>query len=384
MIFNISVFLLSLFFALIAYVTFTKIPLLKSAIKGKIDNYKYRISIIIPARNEENNLKKLLASIRQQTMSAYEVIVVDDHSEDRTAATAFSFGAKVIKAPELPKNWLGKSWACWLGALKAEGNLLIFLDADVFLEKDALLRLVEIYEEKRGLISVQPFHFMEKNEEKLSAFFNLILSLNLSLSFLAKKILKPAGAYGPCLVCHRQDYFNVGGHQAVRDKILEDIALGRRFQEKGLSVHLYGGMDSLSFRMYPQGFWQLVEGWTKNFALGALSSNPLSLIFCLGYVTFCLSAPLNLIKGLIAPQRSMVIMNLIIYFIYAGQINFALSRLGNFGSFPALFYPVFLIFFILIFFRSLFYTYCLRNVTWKGRKINLAKRESKIKDFLLF
>lgn len=354
-------------------------PALKPTRKEIINSSKYRLSIIIPARNEEKNLKKLLTSIQQQTISPYEVIVVNDHSEDETVANALSLGAKVIQAPDLPEGWIGKSWACWLGSLEAKGDLLVFLDADVFLEKEAIFRLMEAYEEKRGLISVQPYHFMEKKIEKLSAFFNLILSLNLSLAFVFKKLIKPGGAYGPCLLCHRQDYFSVGGHQAVYDEILEDIALGRRFLERGISVHLYGGKGCLSFQMYPQGLRQMVEGWTKNFALGAFSSSPFCLLFCFSWITFCLSIPLNLIKGLIAQHWSTTIVNFILYFLYTCQIHLALNRLGNFGSIPALFYPFFLIFFIAIFLRSLFYTYGLRYVTWKGRKIRLGKSKNKNK-----
>lgn len=377
--FNFSLFLISIIWALTAFFALAKMPLLKLAKRGKPNDFKYHLSIIIPARNEENNLKKLLISIRKQSFWANEVIVVDDHSSDGTIPMALSLGAKVVQAPELPEGWIGKSWACWVGALEAKGDILIFLDADVFLEKEAIFSLIKTYEEKKGLISVQPYHFMEKKEEKLSAFFNLILSLNLSLPFLFKRMTKPRGAYGPCLLCHRRDYFSVGGHQAVRDKILEDIALGRRFQEKGISVHLYGGKGTLSFRMYPQGLRQLVEGWTKNFALGAFSSNPCSLLFCIGWVTFCLSGPLNLIKGLMAQSWSTVISSFFLYLLYAGQIGLALNRLGNFGVIPALLYPFFLIFFILIFFRSLFYTYCLRYVTWKGRKISLIKSKNKTK-----
>lgn len=77
-------------------------------------------------------------------MSANEVVVVDDHSKDRTVPTAMSLGAKVIQAPDLPEGWIGKSCACWQGALEAKGDLFIFLNADVFLEKEAIFRLVEI------------------------------------------------------------------------------------------------------------------------------------------------------------------------------------------------------------------------------------------------
>ncbi|MCX7974394.1 MAG: glycosyltransferase family 2 protein [Candidatus Aminicenantes bacterium] len=355
-------------------------PALNEKKKQITNRSNYRLSIIIPARNEEDNLRRLLGSLQLQTVPVDEIIVVDDHSDDKTSQVALSHGAKVIQVPDLPEGWLGKSWACWHGALAAKGDLLIFLDADVFLEKEAILNLLFTYEEKRGLISVQPYHVMVRKDEKLSAFFNLLMTLNMNLPLLFKKVIKPLGAYGPCLVCHRQDYFAVGGHQAVRDKILEDIVLGRHFLERGIPVHLYRGQGTIFFRMYPYGLQQLIEGWTKNFASGAFSSNPLGLLICVGWVTFCLSTPLNMIKGFIAGQWLMVIISSILYFFYAAQIHWALNRLGNFNSAIAIFYPFFLVFFVAIFFRSLFYTYCLRQVTWKGRQIKLAAKKEQIKE----
>ena len=365
-------FWLSLIFGSLAFLALSRMPFLKEENRNS-RAVNYHLSIIIPARNEEKNLERLLNSIANQTVPIDEIIVADDHSEDRTGQIALNYGARVIPVPDLPEGWLGKSWACWHGALASKGDLLIFLDADVFLEKGAIEKLVNLYEKKKGLISVQPYHFMVRLDEKLSAFFNFILSLNMSLPLLFKKIIKPFGAYGPCLVCHRRDYFASGGHEAVRGEILEDMALGRRFLEKGMPVHLFGGKGTVFFRMYPRGFWQLIEGWTKNFASGAFSSNPFCLLICAGWVTFCLSAPLNIIKGFLTEQYQLVAISSILYLFFAAQICWGLNRLGNFGVDPGIFYPFYLLFFIAIFFLSLFQTYGLRQVRWKGRKIKLTK-----------
>jgi len=365
-------FWLPVIFGSLAFLALSRMPFLKEENQNSCD-FNYRLSIIIPARNEEENLGRLLNSINGQTIPVNEIIVVDDHSEDRTGQIALNHGARVIQVPDLPEGWLGKSWACWHGVLASKGDLLILLDADVFLEKGAMERLVNLYEKKKGLISVQPYHFMVRKDEKLSAFFNFILSLNMTLPLLFRKIIRPSGAYGPCLVCHRQDYLAAGGHEAVRGEILEDMALGRKFLEKGIPVHLYGGKGTIFFRMYPRGFCQLIEGWTKNFASGAFSSNPLCLLICAGWVTFCLSVPLNMIKGFLTQQYPLVIISFLLYLFFAAQIGWGLNRLGNFGVGPAIFYPLYLLFFIAIFFLSLFQTYVRRQVRWKGRKIKLTK-----------
>ena len=94
------------------------------------------LSIIIPARNEEQNLPVLLCSINAQTVKPPEVIVVDDGSTDRTAEVAREFGAAVIASKPLPDGWRGKTWACQQGAQAATGDLLLFLDADTWFAAD--------------------------------------------------------------------------------------------------------------------------------------------------------------------------------------------------------------------------------------------------------
>jgi hypothetical protein len=94
------------------------------------ETHRQRISIIIPARNEEHNLPNLLHSLRGQSTEVDEVIVVDDQSTDHTAMVARGWGAKVVDAGELPAGWMGKTRACWVGAGHSAGSLLVFLDAD--------------------------------------------------------------------------------------------------------------------------------------------------------------------------------------------------------------------------------------------------------------
>ena len=113
-----------------------------------------KISIIIPARNEESNLPKLLSSFKNQSILPYEVIVVDDNSEDGTKRVAAEFHTQVISSSVLPEGWLGKPWVCFQGALTAKGDLFIFLDADTFLEPDGLEKMVNMYMTDAGVISV--------------------------------------------------------------------------------------------------------------------------------------------------------------------------------------------------------------------------------------
>ncbi len=135
-----------------------------------------RLSVIIPARNEEHNLPILLESLGCAGLTRRggetEILVVDDESSDATREIAASYGCRVVVAGARPNDWVGKSWACWRGALAATKETLLFLDADTAFEPDGLLTLNELFSRNGGLVSVQPYHRTPTVVERLSALFN--------------------------------------------------------------------------------------------------------------------------------------------------------------------------------------------------------------------
>jgi len=147
------------------------VPVCKSA--SPHDSYP-AVSIIIPARNEEKNIKHLLQSLNEQTLRPDDIILVDDHSEDDTGRIAVTHGARVISSSELPSDWLGKPWACQQGANQAMGDVFIFLDADTWLEKQGLRRLMNTFLNQKGVLSVAPYHVTRSWFEQGSAFFNIM------------------------------------------------------------------------------------------------------------------------------------------------------------------------------------------------------------------
>ncbi len=214
---------------LAAATLFRKFPKLILDSDGK--RARPSVSVIIPARNEARILPLLMTDLRQQKELAFEILCVDDDSEDTTATVARDYGAKVIKASGKPKGWLGKAWACFIGAKAAQGDLLLFLDADVRLREDALGRLVQTQQTLGGTISVQPKHLAEKSYEQLSLIFNLVqIGANGAAMTKPPKI----GLYGPVILMERGDYWQVGGHEVVAGDIVEDVALGLKLKEAGL------------------------------------------------------------------------------------------------------------------------------------------------------
>ncbi len=329
------------------------------------------LSVIIPARNEAHNLPALLASLRDQRPAPAACIVVDDGSEDGTGDLARRFGStapfpvEVIRAAERPEGWTGKSWACWTGAEAAKSGLLLFLDADTRLAPTGIARLFAAWRERGGLLSVQPRHRMERLTERLSAFFNISVMAGLGAFSVAGSRVEPSGAFGPCLLCSRDAYCASGGHRGVRASIVEDIALARAFQAQGFAVDCRGGRGTIEFRMYPGGFGELLEGWTKNVASGAAGSKWWAVLLLVLWMSGALAAALT---AILSPPGGFLL-----YLAYALQIGLMLRRIGSFGIPAALFYPVPLLFFFLVFFRSLYLTKVRRRVVWKGRSIDLRK-----------
>ena len=325
-----------------------------------------KASVIIPARNEAHILARLLDSLREQTIKPHEVILVDDNSTDGTGTLAQAYGVRVIPLQgEPPEGWLGKTWACWQGYLEARGDLLVFLDADVVLRPGALEKLLGLQEKHSGLVSVQPYHRMEKGYENFSLVFNLVVAAAMGVFSAWGSRVKPMGAFGPCLVCRKEDYEKAGTHQGVKGKVLDDIELGKAFSREGIPVKVFLGGRTVSFRMYPQGFLSLVEGWSKNIASGAGRVGPATRALLFIWITGAMAA------GLVVAKGSGHILLLGFYFLYGLQVYGAARKIGNFNFLTFFLYPLYFLFFTLLFLVSLIRTWLFRSVSWKGRSIRL-------------
>jgi 4,4'-diaponeurosporenoate glycosyltransferase len=328
------------------------------------------VSVVIPARNEEANLGRLLESLKRQSPGPMEVIVVDDQSEDGTAAVARRHGCRVLQAADLPPGWAGKPWACWRGAHEARGDLLLFLDADTFLEEGGLERVRASVPEAGGLVTVQPYHRMERAYERLSAVFNIIVHAGSRAFTPLGERVRPMGAFGPCILCPREDYFEVGGHERVRGEILESIGLGRAFLEAGRRVLCFGGRGVLFFRMYGEGLRAMVEGFSKGFGSGAGAVSRVVLLMIVCWVFGSVSLTRHLVQSALLGEGVPLAVWAGLYLLYGLQLHWMLYRIGNFGLWPALLFPVPVIFFVLVFLLSLFKTIFLGKARWKGRTVD--------------
>jgi len=359
------VLLTALVLGLLGFVILWRIPLCDDAGGTPADH----LSIIIPARNEAHNLPALLGSIRAQSPQPGEVIVVDDGSTDGTAEVARSFGATVLSPPPLPEGWGGKTWACQQGAEAAAGSLLLFVDADTWFEAEGLDRILSTQARTGGVLSTGPYHVVRKAHEQLSAFFNVIMTAGIGSFTLPGLRLTKCGLFGQMLLMSRADYFAAGGHAAVKGRILENLWFAEQFREMGLPLHCRGGRGVFSFRMYPQGIREVVDGWTKGFAAGAGQTPfPLLMLIICWISGLCLAA-LHLPGALVERGEGVAVGWMLLYAALAAQVYFQFRRIGSFHWTAALFYPVFLIFYFMVFTRSLLRNLLGKSNTWKGRTL---------------
>ena len=335
------------------------------------------VSVIIPARNEEHTLPNLLNSLSGQLSSEDEVIVVDDHSEDRTKVVAEKSAAKVLESLPTPEGWLGKTWSCYQGARIASGEILVFLDADTVLERNGLKNIIETYFEKDGVLSIQPYHKMRNLYEQLSAFFNIIMMAGSGAFTALGSRIKPIGLFGQVVVMRRQYYLDSGGHDTVKGEILEDLAFGSELQKKGVEIHCLGGKSTVSLRMYPNGIRELINGWSKGFAMGAAKTSIPLLILIVAWISGSIGTTRSLIEVIFATSNVQIAICGSLYILYAAQIYWMLVRIGNFKFYTALFYPIPTAFFVVVFTYSFVRIFLVRSVKWKGREIDLKRKVNK-------
>jgi len=344
------------------------------------------VSLVVPARDEEQTLPALLRSVADQLPAVREVLVVDDASRDDTAGVARAGGARVLPAGSPPPGWTGKAWACHTGAAATTGDLLLFLDADTVLRPGALAGLLAAHATHGALVSVQPHHDVVRPYEQLSAYFNVVALMASAAFTRPDRALgdRVPMAFGPCLLTSRDDYLRAGGHESVRADILDDAALAAAYHRAGLPVRCAVGGDAVRMRSYPGGLGQLVAGWTKNIASGAADAAPSATAATVAWISahhaVTVGALLSLLVGVTGWGASLVVGSPLLwtvaYVAAALQLRWVLRRAGSFRWWAWALFPVPLLAFDLVFARSLALTVVRRSVSWRGRDVALAADRS--------
>jgi glycosyltransferase involved in cell wall biosynthesis len=227
------------------------------------------VSAIVPARNEEGSIAQTVESLASQPEIA-EIVVVNDQSTDGTAAILAELAMcipklKVLEAPELPAGWVGKNHAASLGAAAAPGDWLLFTDADtVHLHGSTRRALEDAAQNGAALVSYSPEQETGTAWERaVIPFIYCRLAEKFSYARVNRAELPDAAANGQYLLVRREAYEAVGGHRAVAENMLEDVALARRVKQAGYSLFFAPGQGIARTRMY-RSLRAMWEGWTKN------------------------------------------------------------------------------------------------------------------------
>jgi len=235
-----------------------------------------RVSVILPARNEASHIGACVRSVLSSTWPNLELIVVDDHSSDGTSnlardAAGGDVRMTLVSAPDLAAGWFGKQWACQSGAAHATGSLLLFIDADTRHSPDLVGRLVRARAERGAeLMSVagrQEMLTLWERAVQPCVFVLILLRYGGADSMERASNASDVVANGQCFMLSRAVYDAIGGHNAVRDFVAEDVMMAQTVWKSGKRVSLVRGLNQLSTRMY-NGLGELVKGWGKNVYAG--------------------------------------------------------------------------------------------------------------------
>jgi len=252
-----------------------------------VKNMNKKISVCIPARNEEKNIATLLETLIGQTHNDFEIRVLDDQSEDKTAEIVQKYEQKthgqiILHAGKpKPAGWLGKPWACMQLAEYAAGDILLFLDADTSLHKETLQRVSNSFNTfKLDMCTVWPRQKLGTIMENVVIpliYYTLVTLLPAIYVYrdpkwlpkVLKKQMRPAfaAANGQCIAISKEAYTLVGGHEAVKNNVVEDVGLAKIVKTRGLTLRMFNGVDSVSCRMY-RSAGEMFSGLRKNFLAG--------------------------------------------------------------------------------------------------------------------
>ena len=266
------------------------------------------LTVVIPAYNEAGNIGACLASVLngQRPCVDWEVLVVDDDSTDSTAELAVACAARhpqsaagfsVLPAGPRPasERWVGKNWACTRAMEQVRSDWVLFIDADVQLQADAIRRaLAQAITDQADLLSLAPRLTCGCLAEWM---VQPIMASLLGLGFPIEAANDPdsdvAFAAGPFMLFRRSVYDQIGGHRALAAEVVEDLALARRIKTGGYRLRYLLGLDAVDLRMYAD-LAALWEGWTKNWCLG-LDRDPGKALAAAGVVVLMFSLPWLLI-----------------------------------------------------------------------------------------
>ncbi|GAB4320704.1 MAG: glycosyltransferase family 2 protein [Phototrophicales bacterium] len=328
------------------------------------------VSVMIPARNEATVIAKTIAYLMKQDYPNYEVILLDDNSTDNTGEIAKQAGQAdkltVIQGKPLPEGWIGKNWACHQMQQVAKGDIFIFTDADVIWEENGLSALIaDMQRTQADLFTVW------STQQTITWAERLIVP---TMAMVVVGYLPVIGAHyipltafgaanGQCMAWRKSAYKHVGGHEAVKDNVLEDVTLARKVKACGLRLRMADGNRLVRCRMY-DGWASVRNGYAKNILAGYGSVSALIIATIFHWLIFLVPWVFILFQETRLAGLLLVIMGLAIRAITAA---FTHQRVVD-----TLLMPITVLLLTRIALQAIYWHYRYGGPKWKGRTIRKA------------
>ncbi|HXH37537.1 MAG TPA: glycosyltransferase [Thermoanaerobaculia bacterium] len=322
------------------------------------------VSVVIPARDEARIIGRTVRAFLAQTYPKLEVIVVNDRSSDGTGEIIRGIGDErltILDGEEPPSGWLGKPWALYQGSRLARGELLLFADADVVYAPAAVQAAVAHLELRHpALLSLLPYFEMRGFGENAAMPMLAMTCFTFMPTWISNRTrfasLAIGGGTGNLIV--REVYEASGGHEALKDSVVDDIALARQVRRSGWATETVRADDMVALRMY-HGLAEVVEGFTKN-AFAVLGRNYVAgLLFAAGCVLFHI-LPYGLALAGDRISMATIVLISVTRLLLFRSLRY---RLDN----ALLLHPVMVTIWLWIFVRSIWLTGIRRRLLWRGR-----------------
>ncbi len=367
------------FLSILLFISITNLFLLKSIKKFRFQGKLPGVSILIPARNEAENIEKCVRSLLAQKYHDYEVIVLDDDSDDGTHEVLKRLEKsderlKIIKGKPLPEGWTGKNWACMQLFEASSKEIIVFVDADTYFDPDMIDNAVRAFKASNldfmtVLLRWEIASFGEKITVPVVywsffSFFPLII-------FHLFKFPALAIAFGQFIMLKRDAYIKTGGHEAVKDNTLDDIALAKKVIKVGLNWGVFEAVDFGTCRLY-RSFKESINGFSKSL-FGAFEYRLLPFVFAWTWIFICCAEPFILTGLSLLGKKTFFSEYLAYLALFEFFVLWAIPVLRMKYSYNILpLFPLAISAYSFIAFLSL--TKTLKgSSTWKGRKIPRPK-----------
>ncbi|MBM4173109.1 MAG: glycosyltransferase [Ignavibacteria bacterium] len=342
------------------------------------------VSVLIPARNEEDIIEQCIRSICNQSYSQYEVIVLNDHSTDKTGEILHRLllefpQLSIIEGGVLPSHWIGKPHACHQLAMKAKGEYVLFTDADTFHDRssiESLMKFAVTY--NIDMLSAVPKQELKLFWEHVAVPFIHTLYLTYLPHDLILKNPNPqfAAANGQALLFKRESYQLIGGHTSVANSIAEDIDLAIRIKSFGMRLCHASASEIISCRMY-RSSRDVFTGFSKN-AFATMHFDMYKLLFFVSHLFITYVFPfIGLCIGLLLNNPLIILFNGL-SIILSMSLRFIIAMYFGYPLWHSFLHALTASTFIVFAINSALWSKKKNGTEWKGRTYSLSKQAKPI------